>query len=61
MNEYRGVNVTMFEGTSYNKDGLEVKSKKLFYVVSSKYGKSFANQPQVALDGAKEQIDRATK
>jgi hypothetical protein len=59
MMEHKNVKITLFEGTSYNEDGLEVSSEKPFYVAGSKFGKSLANQPQKALDGAKEQIDRA--
>jgi len=61
METYKGTKITMFEGTSYNKDGIELESEKLFFVAESKFGKSVANQPQQALDGAKEQIDKATK
>lgn len=59
--EYRNVSITMWEGNEYVKDGLEVASfdGKFFYVAESKYGRSFANQPQKALEGAQEQIDKA--
>lgn len=61
MTDYKGVKIEMFEGTSFKKGDIEVESEKLFYVASSKYGYSLANQPQQALDGAKEQVDRNKK
>lgn len=61
MKEYKGVKIDMFEGVSYSKDGIEVESDKLFYVAESTYGKSLANEPQKALEGAQEQIDKAQK
>lgn len=60
MKEYKGVEIRMFEGTAYQSEGVEITSDKLFYVASSKHGQSFANQPQKALEGAQEQIDKAT-
>ena len=59
--EHKNVKIEMWEGTSFKKGDIEVESEKLFFVASSKYGYSLANQPQQALDGAKEQIDKATK
>lgn len=52
------VKVTMFEGTSYKDEDVEMTSEKLFYVAKSEFGKSFANNPTQALKGAEELIVR---
>jgi hypothetical protein len=61
MLEYKGTKITMFEGTSYKDEDVNMESDKLFYVAKSKFGKSFANNAEQAFNGAKQQIDRATR
>ena len=60
MFEYKGTQIQMFEGTSFKDEDVDMESEKLFYVAKSKFGKSFANQAEQALEGAKQQIDNAT-
>lgn len=60
MTEYKGTKIEMFEGASYNDEDVSMESDKLFYVAKSKFGKSFAQNPDQALNGAKQMIDKAT-
>lgn len=61
METYKGTEIKMWEGNSYKQDDLEITSEKLFFVASSKFGRSFANNPQQALEGARQQVDTNTK
>lgn len=61
MLEHKGTKITMFEGTSYKDESIDMTSEKLFYVAKSKYGISAGSTSQQAFDGATQQIDKATK
>ncbi len=57
---HRDININIDEAPTFKEDGYNVDGNgKIVYKAASKFGKSFATQPQKAVDGAKEQIDRA--
>lgn len=61
MFNHKGIDIKLFEGTSYSDEDVELTSDNILYVAKSKYGKSFANTPDKALSGAKEQINQNVK
>lgn len=63
---YRGTEIKLTETDRYQyvdreggSDYLVATDGGLVFLAESKYGKSFATKPQVALDGAYKQIDNA--
>lgn len=58
--KHRGVDISINEAPTFTEDGYKVDGQgKIVYKAASKHGKSFAREPQKAVDGAKEQIDKA--
>jgi hypothetical protein len=62
--EYRGIEIQLSEAKTYmvdveDQDYTVERSDGLVYQASSKYGSSYATNPQDALTGAQKQIDEA--
>jgi hypothetical protein len=60
MIKHRGVDIKIDEATRFVDDKTSVDGgDSMIYKAESEYGKSFAKNAPDAVDGAKEQIDRA--
>lgn len=60
MIKHRGEDISVDEAPKFKEPTYTVDGEgKMVYKASSKHGKSYATTPGQAVDGAKEQIDRA--
>lgn len=58
--KHRDVPIKIDEGPKFDEGDYKVDGNgKVVYKAASKHGKSFSTEPKKALDGAKEQIDKA--
>ncbi len=58
--KHRDEDISIDEAPSFKEESYTVDGNgRMVYKASSRHGKSFATEPQRAVDGAKEQIDRA--
>ena len=62
MIEYKGTKITISESTKFDEEGFTVANDYgLVFKAESRFGKSYASDSETALQGAKDQVDKASQ